>query len=242
MTRKTALLGTSKLTMAALVAAGLTAMPVAITGGGQVVANNALAAEDFLEPDEAFVERGAGETDISKNVFRILGTTQEEVGKEVMSTTATTSAGPLPEYKTAVRRADLERSAEVLAAVSNRPITERLVLELNDALGLETTLTAHQIAAEAAARQDPKNLAMVPAIDSYDETGEVNTNKRILEEDYEQAMTRGNLDAAADALAKGVDQEITEKLVLYVNRRLGVESTLTAKQVAIAAAKRQREM
>jgi hypothetical protein len=50
-------------------------------------------------------------------------------------------------------------------------------------------------------------------------------------------MVRGNLDAAADALAKATDRPITEQLVNYVNNDLGVESTLTANQVAEAASK-----
>lgn len=240
MTRKIALLSTSKLALAALVAAGLTATPVAFTSDAQIAPNTAMAQDDGEA--ENFVDGGAGSTtDVSDNVFRILGTTSEEAGKEVMSTT-TTSAGPLPEYQSAVRANDLERAAEVLAAVSNRPVSENLVLELNHALGLEARLTAEQIASAAAPLQASENLAMVPALDAgfYEDMSDVDTGTRILQEDYDKAMTAGNLDAAADALARAFERPVDEGLVLRVNHDLGVESTLTAKQVAIEAAKRQK--
>jgi hypothetical protein len=71
---------------------------------------------------------------------------------------------------------------------------------------------------------------------AYGDMRTLNTNTRHFNE-YENAMVRGNLDAAADALAKATDRPITEQLVNYVNNDLGVESTLTANQVAEAASK-----
>jgi hypothetical protein len=240
MTRKIALLTTSKLTMAAFVAAGLSATPAVLTGDLQIASNAAVAQDEGQA--ENFVNGGAGgTTDVSANVYRILGTTPEEVGKEVMSTT-TTSAGPLPEYQAALRDGDLDSAADVLAAVSNRPISEELVQELNATLGVETTLTIQRIASVAAERQDPANFAMVPAMDGspYEGMYDMAAGKQILEQDYDEAMTAGNLNAAADALARAFERPITEDLVLRVNNDLGVESTLTAKQVAIEAAKRQK--
>ncbi len=235
MTRKMTLLGTSKLALAAVVATGLTASPFVLTNGAfaQTAGSSGQA--------EEFVDGGAGATtDVSTNVYRILGTTAEEVDGEVMERTGT-SAGPLENYQNAMRDGNLDSAAKILAAVSNRPISERLVLDVNDSLGVETTLTASQVADAAAELQDPNEVAMVPAIDDsiYDDFGKLDTNTRAFE-DYEAAMTSGNLDAAADALAKAIEQPITEGLVLRVNHDLGVETTLTAKQVAIAAAKEQR--
>lgn len=235
MTRKTTLQGASKFAMAAFVATGLAASPFALDAGGQLQANNAYAGQA-----EDYVDGGAGgTTDVHTNVFRILGTTADEAKRETMERT-TSTAGPLGSYQDALRDGDLDAAADILAAVSNRPISEALVLDVNNALGVETRLTAERIASVAAERQDPKDLAMVPAIDGspYKNLSSVDTNSRAFD-DYESAMTRGNLDAAADALAEATKQPITEDLVLQVNQELGVESTLTAQQVAQAAASRQ---
>ncbi|GAB4393984.1 MAG: hypothetical protein Tsb0032_15480 [Kiloniellaceae bacterium] len=241
MTRKMILNGTSKFALAAVVATGLTASPFALTAGADLQSNSAAAQVGGSSGQaEEFVNDGAGTTtDVSTNVYRILGTTADAANEAVTERT-TSAAGPLADYEDAMRDGNLDSAANVLAAVSKRPITEKLVLDVNNTLGVDSTLTAEQVADAAAERQDPEIRAMVPAMgeNPYD-AAKLDTSGRNFEA-YEAAMTSGNLDAAADALAKATERPITEDLVLRVNHDLGVESTLTAKQVAIAAAKQQK--
>jgi len=186
-----------------------------------------------------YVDGGAGASlDAHENAYRILGTTKAEAMREVSATSANTESGPFREYQHEVESNNLEGAAKALARVSNRPITQSLVNELNTSLGLETSLTTEQLADRAAALQDPESVTMGFLIvdPSYGDLRALNTNTRHFNE-YEDAMVRGNLDAAADALAKATDRPITEQLVNYVNNDLGVESTLTANQVAEAASK-----
>jgi uncharacterized protein YjgD (DUF1641 family) len=188
-----------------------------------------------------FVDGGAGATrDVDGNAYRILGTTRDEAMSEVNVTSANTESGPFREYQHEVQSNNLEGAAKALAAVSNRPITQELVNELNATLGLETTLTTEQLAKRAAALQDPESVTMGFLIvdPSYGDLRALNTNTRHFNE-YENAMVRGNLDAAANALAEATDRPITEDLVNYVNRDLGVESNLTSTQVAKAASEVQ---
>jgi uncharacterized protein YjgD (DUF1641 family) len=159
---------------------------------------------------------------------------------EVNVTSANTESGPFREYQHEVQSNNLEGAAKTLAAVSNRPITQELVNELNTTLGLETTLTTEQLAKRAAALQDPESVTMGFLIvdPSYGDLRALNTNTRHFNE-YENAMVRGNLDAAANAPAEATDRPITEDLVNYLNRDLGVESNLTSTQVAKAASEVQ---
>lgn len=228
MTRRTTLRLPSKLALAAALATGMAASPVALNG--------ALAQEAT-----DFVDGGAGATrDVYVNAYRILGTTPEEAMKEMSITSANTESGPLAEYQHEVESNNLDGAAKALARVSNRPITQDLVNELNVALGLETRLTTEQLANQAAELQDPEYITMgVLIIDpAYGDLRNLNTNTALFNE-YENAMVRGKLTAAAEALAKATDRPITVDLVNYVNRDLGVESNLAARQVAEAAAKAQ---
>ncbi|GAB4360604.1 MAG: hypothetical protein Kow00114_14440 [Kiloniellaceae bacterium] len=235
MSEKRNILLTPKLTMAAIVATGMAASPIAFNGAVEPALKVATAQEAT-----DFVDGGAGATrDAYQNVYVILGTTPEEVRSEVTQVSADSNAGPLSEYDSALRDGKLDQAARVLAAASNRLITEKLVVDLNTALGAETTLTAKQIADAALERQDPDLIVMVPYVgDGSDSMEPLNTNTRAFNE-YEEEATRGNLDAAAEALARATEHPITESFVLFVNNDLGVETTLTAKQVAEVAARKQ---
>jgi len=237
-----------KLTMAAIVATGMAAAPVALSGDSLLAANSVAAqnaqsgspgADDGTAED--FVDGGAGSTsDVYENVYLILGTTPDEVRSEVNQVSADANAGPLAEYQSAMRDGNLDEAARVLAAASNRLITEKLVLDLNNSLGVESTLTAKQVADAGLERQDPDLIVMIPYVgDGSDTMQPLNTSTRSFNE-YEDEATQGNLDAAAEALAEATEHPITEGFVLFVNRDLGVETTLTARQVAEVASEKQK--
>jgi len=237
-----------KLTMAAIVATGMAAAPVALSSDSLLAANSVAAqnaqsgspgADDGTAED--FVGGGAGSTsDVYENVYLILGTTPDEVRSEVNQVSANANAGPLAEYQSAMRDGNLDEAARVLAAASNRLITEKLVLDLNNSLGVESTLTAKQVADAGLERQDPDLIVMIPYVgDGSDTMQPLNTSTRSFNE-YEDEATQGNLDAAAEALAEATEHPITEGFVLFVNRDLGVETTLTARQVAEVASEKQK--
>jgi len=56
---------------------------------------------------------------------------------------------------------------------------------------------------------------------------------------YQTEAERGNLDAAAENLAAIAEDPVTEEMVTEVNTELGIETTLTSKQIADAAARKQ---
>ncbi|WP_340117497.1 hypothetical protein [Pelagibius sp. 7325] len=238
-----------KLTLAAIVATGMAASPVALSGAS-LLTPNSVAAQNATPgastggegAAEEFVDGGAGATtDVHENVYLILGTTAEEVRSEVDQVSANADAGPLAEYESAMRDGNLDAAARVLASASNRLITEKLVLDLNNSLGVESRLTAKQVADAGLERQDPDLIVMIPYIgDGSDSMQPLNTNTRAFNE-YEEEATQGNLDAAAEALAEATEHPITEGFVLFVNRDLGVETTLTARQVAEVASQKQDE-
>lgn len=141
MTRKRAFL-------AAVLATGMAAAPVALNGA---LAQNAAPQTNPDGEASEFVDGGAGATrDVHENAYRILGTTRDEAMSEVSATSANSESGPFREYQHEVQSNNLEGAAKALAAVSNRPITQELVNELNTTLGLETTLTTEQLASRAA--------------------------------------------------------------------------------------------
>jgi len=237
-----------KRTMAAIVATVMAAAPVALSSDSLLAANSVAAqnaqsgspgADDGTAED--FVGGGAGSTsDVYENVYLILGTTPDEVRSEVNQVSADANAGPLAEYQSAMRDGNLDEAARVLAAASNRLITEKLVLDLNNSLGVESTLTAKQVADAGLERQDPDLIVMIPYVgDGSDTMQPLNTRTRAFNE-YEDEATQGNLDAAAEALAEATEHPITEGFVLFVNRDLGVEPTLTARQVAEVASEKQK--
>ena len=224
----------------ALMTAGLAMSPVSFSTEVGIAPNSVLAQSNAPGGDEGaaeeFVDGGAGSvSDLDPDVMAILGTSSKELQAEV-DDTPNTRAGVFGEYAEAVSRGNLQRASEVLALAANRPITEKLVTELNTAMGVETTLTSSQIADAAFDRQ----AARKEIYEDIEMHGEFtfNTRSRAFRE-YEAAMSSGNLDAAAAALARSFERPVTEALVLYVNRDLGVETTLTAKQVASTAAAKQ---
>lgn len=236
MTRKTTNRIPAKLTLAAVLATGMAASPVALNSA---LAQSATPQANPNGEASEFVDGGAGSTrDVHQNAYRVLGTTRDEAMRETNVSSANTESGPFREYQHEVQSDNLEGAAKALAAVSNRPITQDLVNELNTTLGLETSLTIAQLADRAAEIQKPEDITMGILVTdpAYGDMRRLNTNTRQFD-DYENAMVRGNLDAAADALAKATERPITVDLVNYVNRDLGVESNLTANQVAEAASK-----
>lgn len=237
------------LLLAMIVGAGMASAPVVVNaafaqnGNGYAVES----AEESMTP-EPVDEAG---------VYRILGTTKDEVEQEQTMTGTPTGSGPLVEYQYEVESGNLDGAAQALAAVSNRPVTENLVTAVNSELGVETRLTAEQIADRAAAQQDlsaaerePAATHMIPEATTdtvYEMLGTTreeaeavmiqtrpSTQKGPLVE-YQHAVENGNLDRTAAALAAVSNVPITEKLVNDVNLELGVETRLTAQQVANAA-------
>jgi hypothetical protein len=229
--------------LAAVLATGMAASPIALNAALAQTATPQANPDQVSPEGEAseFVDGSAGATvDTYENAYRILGTTEDEAMTEREAITANSEGGPFREYQHEVKSNNLEGAARSLALVSNRPITQDLVNELNATLGLDTSLTTKQLAERAAELQDPDDITMGLLVTdpAYGDMRGLNTNTRPFH-DYEAAMVRGNLDAAANALAKATDRPITEDLVNYVNRDLGVESNLTSTQVAKAASQVQ---
>lgn len=91
------------------------------------------------------------------NVYEILGTTQEDAAAASPETGATASSGPLESYQSEVERGNLDAATTALAEIAEEPITQDMVTEVNAELGVETTLSAQQIAETAAQKQDSVN-------------------------------------------------------------------------------------
>lgn len=92
--------------------------------------------------------------DTEDSVYEILGTTREQAEAADTHTSATAQYGPLAAYQAEVERGNLDAAAENLAAIAEEPVTEEMVTEVNTELGVDTTLTAKQIADAAARKQD----------------------------------------------------------------------------------------
>lgn len=283
MTCKRALLSTTKLSMAAFLVAGMAAAPVAF-GPGSVLQSNPAVAQAASD-DEGFAEeRVERQLDPQRvgaedNVYETLGTTREQA-EGAADQMATAQYGQLDTYQAEVERNNLDGAATTLAVIARRPITEAMVVDVNRELGVETDLTAQQIAAAAASVQessgqrsevdgaviivtDPSVVAVpvetgTRAAVDYDadsvyellgttreEAEQADTHTAASAQygqldAYQTAVERGNLDAAADNLAAISERPITEKLVTDVNRELGVETRLTAQQIADVAARKQQ--
>ena len=104
--------------------------------------------------ERATAATGAISEETEENVYEILGTTREEAEAADIQTSASAQYGPLKGYQTEVERGNLDAAAESLAAIAEEPITEEMVTEVNTELGVDTTLTAQQIAETAARKQD----------------------------------------------------------------------------------------
>lgn len=172
-----------KLLLASFVAAGLAAVPVGFgpavslesqsavaqtsgsqdsgSGGVQQDGQDMTGAQDNNRAagDDGFAEeraenRADGVTmGAEENVYEILGTTRDEAEAADTHTMATAQYGPLKAYQAEVERGNLDAAAENLAAIAEDPITEEMVTDVNTELGIETTLTAKQIADMAAKKQ-----------------------------------------------------------------------------------------
>ena len=161
MTRKTTPRHPSKLALAAVLATGMAASPIALNSALAQSSTPAATPESSSGAADEFVDGGAGSSrDVHTNAYRILGTTEAEAISERVGTTANTDSGPFREYQHEVESNNLEGAAKSLALVSNRPITQALVNELNTTLGLETSLTSEQLAERAAELQDPNDITM----------------------------------------------------------------------------------
>lgn len=141
--------GTSgKLAFATIVATGLATAPLAL---------NPAAAQDnspgYAE-ERATMKADGNVVGSNESVYEMLGTTRDEAESADTHTTATAQYGLLKAYQAEVESGNLDAAAENLAAISERPITEKLVTDVNTELGIETTLTAKQIADSAAKKQE----------------------------------------------------------------------------------------
>ncbi|MGD1876933.1 MAG: hypothetical protein ACFB13_05460 [Kiloniellaceae bacterium] len=213
------------LAMAAVVATGLTAAPAALDSHGALGLNSAAA-------------QTAGSYE---SAFQILGTTADEMRADVDQVSADTASGPLGVYERAMRNGNLDAAARVLAQAAHRPVTEALVLDLNKTLGVDTSLSAEQVATAAAAQQDPKRITMAAQANDplpFDHTT-LNVHSRQFDA-YEAAARKGNLDAAAKAFARATELPVTEKMVRQVNEQRGIQSRLSVQQVAKAAVAEQK--
>jgi hypothetical protein len=153
-----------KLLLASFVAAGLVAAPATFGSGLSLQPQSAAA-----QTDESGANTGVGDgfaeeraerkadgvtMDSEENVYEMLGTTRDEAESADTHTSATAQYGPLKAYQAEVERGNLDAAAENLAAIAERTITEELVTDVNTELGVETTLTAKQIADVAAKKQN----------------------------------------------------------------------------------------
>ena len=260
MTRNHTLLG-GKLVLATVVATGMAAAPVALNPNLTLLPNDAIAQNGKGYAAERTTESLVPTPLEEDNVYRLLGTTRDEVQRETQAAGTYTESGPLAEYQHEVESGNLQGAAAALAAVSNRPITQNLVNEVNLELGVETRLTTQQIADAAAASQDltmgemePKAAFVVPAETAANVYELLGTTREEARADmirtrpstqsgpleaYQHAAESANLDRAAAALAAVSNVPITEELVNDVNLELGVETRLTASQLADAAAAEQ---
>lgn len=107
-----------------------------------------------LAEEQATATTGAIPDETADSVYDILGTTREEAEDADMQTSASAQYGPLEGYQTEVERGNLDAAAGSLAAIAKEPITEEMVTEVNTELGVETRLSAQQIAEAAARKQD----------------------------------------------------------------------------------------
>ncbi|HMA14718.1 MAG: hypothetical protein ACM35H_15280 [Bacteroidota bacterium] len=159
-----------KLLLASVVAIGVAAVPATFDAGFGLQSNAATAqtgsqqdtgaqgntgstGDGFAE--ERAEDRADGVTmESEESVYEILGTTRQQAEAADTHTSATAQYGPLKAYQAEVERGNLDAAAENLAAVAERPITEEMVTDVNTELGIETTLTAKQIAEVAAKKQE----------------------------------------------------------------------------------------
>jgi hypothetical protein len=153
---------TSSLALAAVIGTGMAAAPFAIDNDVRPLPNAALAqgAGDVgpgVAEERATAKAGSIPDETADSVYETLGTTREEAESADTQTSASSQYGLLDGYQTEVERGNLDAAAESLAAIAEEPITPEVVTEVNTKLGVETTLSAQQIAEAAARKQNGAN-------------------------------------------------------------------------------------
>ena len=148
MPRKQLVPGSAGLLAAVLVMAGLAAAPFTLASNGSVTANAAMAglAREYVPGGTADI------TDFYNAPLNILGVTRSGPGNEDWHAVNAASRR-IADYERALRVGNLARASDDLAAVSHRPITAKLVTDLNTQLGVQTPLADEQIAKVAAGKQ-----------------------------------------------------------------------------------------
>ena len=148
MTRKKHFSGSARIAMAALVAAGMTAAPFALSSGAGLTANVAMAGDAH-----EYQPGGMGwTTNLYTAPLQTLGDTS--AGKNAQTgANINADARALSKYKRAMVLGDLALATDELVAVTQEPITPKLVTNLNTELDVQSRLTAEQVAQVAAAKQ-----------------------------------------------------------------------------------------
>lgn len=169
MTRSSWNLTTSRFALAAAVAAGLAVSPFAFdddrlpnTAAAQTVDGSAAAADDETggndELGAANDESGAAEEFPSNPRERIGGTGSIGIssGEQRYADPASVNVSENAEfarYREAAESNDLDEAGLALSGAADRPVTADYVEAVNDQLGVQTSLTAEQIA--EAANEEP---------------------------------------------------------------------------------------
>lgn len=163
MTRSAWNLTTSRFALAAALAAGLAAWPA---GFGDVALPNAAAAQTVGDDEEnalgteteAEDESGLAEEFMTNPATRIGGPGSVGIssGEQRYADPASINVTDSPHfqrYSQAAESDDLEEAGRALSAAADRPVTEDYVEEVNEQLGVRTSLTAEQIT--EAANEEP---------------------------------------------------------------------------------------
>lgn len=161
MTRSTWNLTTSRIALVAAFAAGLAATPFGL--GGDKLLNNAAAqtadsSADVSADSDVGDESGEAEEFVEDADSRVGGTGSIGVssGEQRYADPASVNVTDDPDferYSEAAEDNDLEEAARTLARAADRPVTADYVAEVNEQLGVQTSLTAEQIA--EAANEEP---------------------------------------------------------------------------------------
>lgn len=171
MTRSTWKLTTSRFALATAIAVGLAAAPFGLDDdkllnrAAAQTANSPAdadadvgAAADVSADSEVRDESGEAEEFVEDADSRIGGTGSVGVssGEQRYADPASVNVTDDPDFKRyseAAEKNDLEEAARALARAADRPVTEDYVAEVNEQLGVQTSLTVEQIA--EAANEEP---------------------------------------------------------------------------------------
>ena len=141
----------ARFALAAVLAAGMTTAPFAISTASGLTSKVALAG-DAAEFQPGSYSRSAAAGNDSTGPMATLGVT-EHGPKAATGHELDVIARHIAAYKRAMIRGELALAADNLVAAAQRPITEKLVTTLNTELGVQTPLADVQIAQAAAALQ-----------------------------------------------------------------------------------------